>query len=503
MRFPRISLALLLKLAIAGGLLFAVAVVVLLPKRTGIEGWSARPTARSNTVTTNEAVARAFDPKANRYDAAAYEALARYMLEGWAGYRTPDGERAHYPGAKSESGHRVDGLEGYARMFPMAAAWLASGRPAVIQTSQGPVDLVETFARGLATGTDPKHPAYWGAVTSYSQRLVEAADIALGLWLARETVWVRLDAPTRARVTAWLTEAVASEPYDGNWQMFPLLVHRSLKALGADVSRFDERIQTSWEYFKTFHRGEGWFFDPPNGFDYYNAWSIHYAMFWLTRMDPAFDREFVASTLSDFAGFYKHLFGPQGQPLMGRSVCYRTAAPVPLLTAQALAPQAVSKGEAMRALDLTWSGFIARGALADGTVTQGFCGTDISLVPLYTGPSSCLWALRSLVVAFALDRELGLFAAERAPLPVERADFSVVNKTIDWTVTGTRDSGRVVLTLGGNPEGAAPGVQPYGFKHRALEWLMEKPRRPDNHAALYGRRTYSSDAPLAQCPAVR
>jgi hypothetical protein len=70
-------------------------------------------------------------------------------------------------------------------------------------------------------------------------------------------------------------------------------------------------------------------------------------------------------------------------------------------------------------------------------------------------------------------------------------------------VTGTRDSGRVVLTLGGNPEGAAPGVQPYGFKHRALEWLMEKPRRPDNHAALYGRRTYSSDAPLAQCPAVR
>jgi hypothetical protein len=501
MKLPRIRFVTLLKLGVVAGVLMAAAIVVLLPKRTGIAGWSERPAARANTVTTDAAVARAFDPKAARYDAASYEALALYLMEGWAGYRTPDAERAYYPGAKSESGHRIDGLEGFARMFPMAAAWLASGRPASIQTAQGPVDLAETFARGLAAGTDPAHPAYWGAVTSYSQRLVEAADVALGLWLSRETIWARLDAPTRTRVTAWLTDALASEPFDGNWQLFPMLVHRSLKALGVDVSRFDARMESSWMYFKQFHRGDGWFFDPPNGFDYYNAWSIHYAMFWLTRMDPTFDRAFVASTLADFAGFYKHLFGPQGQPLMGRSVCYRTAAPVPLLTAQVLAPQAVSKGEAMRALDLTWSGFIGRGALANGTVTQGFCGTDLAVVPLYTGPASCLWALRSLVVAFALDRELNLFAAERAPLPVERADFSVANKTLDWTIAGNRDSGRVVLTLGGNPEGAAPGVQPYGLKHRALEWLMHKPRRPDNNAALYGRRIYASDAPLASCPA--
>lgn len=503
MKLPRIRWTTLFRLAVAGALAMAVAIVVLLPRRTGIEGWGERPAARANTVVTDAAVARAFDPAAGRHDAAAYETLARYMLEGWATYRTPDAERAHYPGLKSESGHRIDGLEGFARMFPMAAAWLASGRPATIPTAAGPIDLAETFARGLATGTDPDHPAYWGPVTDYSQRLVESADVALGLWLSRETVWARLDAPTRARVVAWLTQAAGAEAYEGNWQLFPMLVHRSLKALGADVSRLDERMQSSWEYFRQFHRGEGWFFDPPNGFDYYNAWSIHYAMFWLVRMDPAFDREFVASTLAAFAGFYKHLFGPQGQPLMGRSVCYRTAAPVPLLTAQVLAPQAVSKGEAMRALDLTWSGFIARGALADGTLTQGFCGTDPSLVPLYTGPASCLWGLRSLVVAFALDRELGLFAAERAPLPVERADFSVTGKAIDWTVTGSRDGGRVVLTLGANPEGAAPGVQPYGLKHRALEWLMHKPRRPDNHAALYGRRTYASDAPLARCPAAR
>jgi ATP:cob(I)alamin adenosyltransferase len=54
---------------------------VLLPKRTGIEGWSERPVARSNTVTTDAVVARAFDPKATRYDASAYEALALYNAQ--------------------------------------------------------------------------------------------------------------------------------------------------------------------------------------------------------------------------------------------------------------------------------------------------------------------------------------------------------------------------------------------------------------------------------------
>jgi hypothetical protein len=501
MKLPRIRFVTLLKLAVVGAVVGAAAIVYVLPKRSGIQGWNERAAPRANTVTTDAALARAFGGDAARPGAEAYEALAKYFLEGWAGYRTPGGERAHYPGAPSENGRRMDGLEGFARMFPMAGVWLASGRPATIATADGPLDLPQAFARGLAVGTDPKSPAYWGPIGDYGQAMVEASDVALGLWLARESVWPRLAPDEQRRVVEWLTGALRSRTHEGNWQLFPLVVHRALKALGADVSRWDERMTSSWEFFKTFHRGEGWFFDPPNGFDYYNAWSIHYAMFWLQRIDPAFDPAFIARAQAEFTGFYKHFFGPQGQPPMGRSVCYRMAAPVPLLTATALAPEAVSKGEAMRALDLTWSVFIRRGAVADGAVTQGFCGTDLATLARYSGPASCLWSLRSLVVAFGLDRELGLFAAERAPLPVEKADYSIAHATTGWTITGDQRTGRIDLTIAANPPGDGPPIRPYGARQRVHEWLVHAPRRPDNRAALYGRHLYSTDPPAIACVA--
>ncbi len=485
---------------VLGGLAIAAA-AVLLPKRTGVPGFTDRTAPIPTKATTDDALRRRFAPGQASYDRAAYETLARYFLEGWASYRTQDGARAHYPGAPSAAGRSLDGLEGFARIFPLAGAWLAGGRPRTIDLGDGrTLDLVDALVRGLTTGTDPSGPAYWGRVESYSPQLVESADIALGLWLTRELVWPRLDAGQRARVVEWLGSAAQAEPYEGNWQLFPMLSHRVLRALGADTARWDARMQTNWEVFKTFHRGQGWFFDPPNGFDYYNAWSIHYAMFWLQRIDPGFDRAFVRETLAPFAATYRHLFGPQGHPMFGRSVCYRMAAPVPLLTAQSLAPQSVSRGEAMRALDLTWSVFLARGAVADGAPTQGFCGTDLATLANYSGPASCLWALRSLIAAFVLDSEIGLFDVPREPLPVERGDFDLPVETTGWRITGRRDTGTVSILVAAND--GDPAMRPYGTRQRLLERLLQAPRRPDNHAALYGRRAYSSDRPLTDCPRI-
>jgi len=171
---------------------------------------------------------------------------------------------------------------------------------------------------------------------------------------------------------------------------------------------------------------------------------------------------------------------------------------VPLLTAQVLAPQAVSKGEAMRAMDLTWSVFAQRGAMADGTVTQGFCGTDLATLAPYSGPASCLWALRSLIVAFELDRELGLFGAEREPLPVELGDYRISSAPTGWTIAGSKLGGRIELTIDANPDGDGPSLVPYGVRHQLLERLLHAPRRPDNHRALYERRVYSTNRPVAE-----
>ncbi len=468
--------------------------------RIGVEGWRERASPVDPTAAPLIALQARFAKADGRVDASDYELLTTYFLEGWAAYRTPTAERAHYPGLPSASGRRSDGLEGYARMFPLAGAWLASGRSPQIPTAKGPLDLAEVFARGLVTGTDPASPDYWGPITDYSQTLVESADIALGLWLARKAVWAKLSPLEQQQVASWLMQALGSQPYDGNWQLFPMLVHRSLKALGADVSHFDARMQTNWEIFRSFYRGQGWFDDPPHGLDDYNAWSVHYALFWLQRIDPGFEQAFISQAQGEFARFHIHLFGPQGHPQMGRSSCYRMATPAPLLASLATAPGAIPRGQAMRALDLTWSWFIGHGALAAGSVTAGLCGDNPALQANYSGPASCLWSLRPLVMVFALDRELGLLGAVREPLAVERSDFVMTHETTGWTISGTRATGAIDLSIDANPPGDGPALKPYRLSTQLAEALVQAPRRPDNTEALYRRRHYTTDTPIGGCP---
>lgn len=52
-----------------------------------------------------------------------YKALFRYFANGFVKYRSLSGALVHYPGAKSIHGLTIEGLEGFARFFPLAAAW--------------------------------------------------------------------------------------------------------------------------------------------------------------------------------------------------------------------------------------------------------------------------------------------------------------------------------------------------------------------------------------------
>lgn len=489
----------LFKWACAAGIVLVVAALVLLPKRTGTEGFTVRAAAVPMKVTTDAALRTAFaDPQAG-VPRAAYEQLMRYAFEGFAHYRTDTGASAHYPGMHSTNGRRADGIEGFARVFPIAGVWLGTGHPDAIDVGGQSLSLSAAFTQGVLAGTDPKSPGYWGPVNDYGQRIVESSDIALGLWTSREQIWNRLDAAQRRQVADWLIRAVEVETFDGNWELFPTVVHRVLKALGVDTRRVDERMVTRWQHFKSSYRGDGWFWDPPNGFDYYNAWSIHYQMFWLDQIAPDFDPAFIRKTNAELVGLFKYLFGPRGFPMMGRSSCYRMAAPTPLVTATWLSPQAVSPGEAMRAMDLTWGWFVQHGALADGVVTQGFCGVNPEILGDYSGPASCLWAYRSLIAATWLDGRVKLFDAARTRLPVEQGDFSVASATPGWTVTGNKATGDVTITIPGNAEGPGPAIKPYGIARRIGEWVLEKQMRPDNRPALYQRRQYSTADPVVAC----
>ena len=490
------------------GILLALMVLAFIGQRwiahrTGIEGWTDRAAPKPNQIITDQMLRQRFSGHVDGLNSKAYEDGFRYFLEGHLNYRSPQGAAVFYPGSHSFNGRKSDGFEAFSRFFPLAASWIASGRPDAFEHAGRSVSITQTVKQGLLSGTDRANPEYWGVIRSRHQTLVESADIALGVWLSRKQIWANLSRPEQVQVVTWLKRALEVDPFPGNWSLFPIIVHRVLVALGEDDCCNDNSMTRMYREFKQLTIGGGWIEDPPNGADYYNVWAMQYLLFWIDQIDPKFDPQFIRDTNRQMVGFFSHLLSPKGAPLWGRSVCYRMATPVPLLVAQVLNPDVISKGLAMRALDAAWGYFITHGAVANGVITQGFCGPDLALVNEYTAPGSCLWGTRGLVVALYLDPEMKLLDVKREKLPVEIADYVVTEKNLQWSVQGFKDRGEVVLTMEKNAQGESqPAFRPFGLKQRLREWVENRPVRPSNHAALYDRRQYSTNQSMTSCERV-
>lgn len=429
-------------------------------------------------------------------DIAAYRSLFTYFVEGWTRHRSALGALATYPGWASWSGARSDALEGFARIFPLFGAWVSGGRSPIVELGDGSeIDLADVFYRGVLAGTDPASPEYWGGMRERDQRIVEAADVALSLWLFRDLVWVRLDNAERERVATWLRQVETRAVYDNNWHLFVVVVSAVLQQLGC--GGMERAARKHYERIRRFHRDDGWFSDgEPGKFDYYNAWSFHYSLYWLNRIDPDWDPGFSPRALAAFLDSYRYLVGPKGFPILGRSVCYRMAAPIPLVLGYDLAPNLVSAGQARRALDCTWQYFIRRGALRGGNVTQGYFQPDRRIVENYSGPASCLWSLRSLISAFQFPDAGPFWTSAPEPLPVEREDYRVSVASTGWTIIGRQSDQSITVEM---PSPLPPGearLRPYRLVDRLLAMLLRTPQRPDNFGAKYGRTAYSSARPF-------
>lgn len=426
-----------------------------------------------------------------------YAGLFLYFTKGWHAYRTPSGEGASYPGLPSWSGAQVDRLEGFSRIMPLFGAWCFSGRSAVVHLPGGErLSLPDEFRRGLVAGTDPQSPVYWGEMPGESnQRIVEAADIALALWLFRDAVWASMASGERENVIRWLSLVEAHPGLDNNWHLFYVLIDRVLTTLGSP-----DKIRSArgrFDRIKSFHLGDGWFKDGPDGkVDFYSAWGFHYAMAWIDRIDPAWDPEFIHCCQRLFLPGYKHLIGPQGFPVLGRSVCYRMAAPAPLVFGHQNHPDLVSPGEARRALDALWRYFIRHGAARRGVATQGYFGADPRVLDPYSGPASSLWSLRALIAALALPQDAPFWQSEAELLPVERGDFEIFLTGPGWRVRGEQASGAITTEVMGNREDAEPPLAQVSWLDNLRSLASGRPRRPRNMDPKYLRRFYRSDSPF-------
>lgn len=428
-----------------------------------------------------------------------YRNLFLYFLEGFETYRRREGAAADYPGLRSNRGVDSDAMEGFTRMLPLVAAWICSERPATVCLTSGKSTALPEWVRlGVLAGTDRARPAYWGDIQDFDQRICEAADVALGLWLTRQQVWARLSQTERERLAQWLSSAIDKEVVDNNWHLFITVIGLVLIALGVRVDR--SVVQRHYDRMRSFYRGDGWFSDGPGRkFDYYNAWGVHYLLFWIDQIDPSWDAEFIRTTRREFVSRYRYLIARDGLPIMGRSICYRMAAPAPLIFGHSTDPDRVSAGEARRALDVVWRYFIQHGAVTDGTVTQGYCAGDPRVLDNYSGPASCLWALRSLIVAFYLRSDSPFWTTPAGQLPIDREDYRVVIEALGWSIHGNRETGSVEIITADSLPPEQTRLVNYSLLSRLKTFVRSTPHRPENEAAKYRRRVYSSARPFCGC----
>jgi hypothetical protein len=424
---------------------------------------------------------------------ARYEALFRYFLHGFAAWATADGARVQYPGMASTMGYRIDGLIGFARTAPLLAAWIHSGRGAVVRDDETGVriDLIALLEKGILAGTDPASAAYWGKMRDFDQQIVEAADIARVLWLTRDQLWNNWTDDRRRQVADWLLQVNARRTHANNWLLFPVVVNCALSALKYQDARRDPR----YDQFKEDYLDHGWFFDRPRGVDFYNAWGIGYDLFWIDLLQPELDRDFIRAGLAQSAWLTSHLIAPNGIPILGRSICYRTAIPVPVIADTFIDGAAASQGRGRRALDAVWRYFVANGSLRNGALTQGYFGNDPRFIDLYTGPGSSHWGLRSLVLALMHPRGADFWTVPDAALPVEAGDYRLDLPKLGWIVSGHRETGEITIAIPRNQQ-TAIAPEPWTMRMRWAERIARQPVRPRNMAIKYETAEYSSLRPF-------
>ena len=424
-----------------------------------------------------------------------YDDIVQYFQDGLVTYRESNLALVRYPGLPSNHGHLRDRVEGFARVAPLLAVWLRNNPNSdSLRARQARQILID----GITHGTDPQSPGYWGKMHEDDQLVVEASDVALTLWLVRNSIWPQLPLKTRNDAMQWLLQVNGKEIRDNNWHLFVVYVNLVVDSFGYPADMKSARDH--YTRFKQFYRGNGWFSDGPlDQFDYYNAWGIHYQLFWIDQIRPSWDHDFIATALDDFSKSFQYFIGPEGYPVRGRSICYRFAISIPLILDQQLPQPSVPAGVARRAFDVTWQYFTRNGGISNGNMTQGYCGADSRVLDPYSGPASCLWGLRSLVSALYIPPSSAFWTQPEEPLPVEKSNYEIKLPATGWTIAGTKPSTIAIVNPAGLPPTRLVKAQKpiVGFYDR---WTSSA-HRGNMYDPKYLLREYRSDRPICDCVA--
>ena len=343
------------------------------------------------------------------------------LLDPLQAYASPGGAGVHLGGPGAFFGRESTGLEGLLRPLWGIVPWLMGG---------GSYPHLERLQRGLAHGSDPQHPEYWGG-TGTDQRMVERAALGFALAYLPEHFWEPFAPGERERLGRWLRHIDGSRLPDSNWHFFRILADLGLERVGFG---FDPKPHAeSLAAIERHYLGDGYYSDgPASRIDYYAAWAYHtYGLIYAHSpvADPVVAKRYVARARA-FAERFQYWFDETGRAIpFGRSQTYRFAQ-VAFFSALAFAgvealPYARLKGLILRNLRQWFDRPIFD---RDGVLSLGYGYPNLHICEPYNSPCSPYWACKAyLALALPADHAFWLageeppeaFAASLEPLRAE------------------------------------------------------------------------------------
>ncbi|MDP6975881.1 MAG: DUF2264 domain-containing protein [Acidimicrobiales bacterium] len=358
------------------------------------------PDPRANPLAGN--------PLATRDDV---QQAVRDLVEPILPHLSPGGARARLGSGAALFPQRVAELEGYARPLYGIVPLVAGG---------GRFDHWDRWCEGLANGTDPSHPEYWGPVAGDTdQRMVEMAAIGWAMAAVPAHYWEPLDDPARERVLAWLDGIDRFDPAPNNWQFFRLLVHLGRERVGAPGDA--AAAERSTGMIEDYHLGDGWYRDGMTGnVDWYLPFAFHtYGL--MIAASGLGDREAADRYVQRARGFapdFAEWFAPDGASFAyGRSQTYRFAQGS-MWGALAAADVEALPWDRVRGLSLRHLRWWSQQAISDrdGVLSIGYAYDNRRLAEGYNSAGSPYWAMKAFG-ALAAPADHPFWTADEAPQP--------------------------------------------------------------------------------------
>ena len=318
---------------------------------------------------------------------------AEDLLTPMQKYLTPEKSRVMLSATCAHYDEAIAGMEGFSRCLWAIVPMLMAGEDAVLP-------YWADWGQGIANGTDPASPEYWGDIGDCDQRMVEMAVMGMALAFCPDRF---LKAPVDTqKLWAWLDQINRHDMPTCNWKFFRILVNVGFLKAGLPYDA--ERMEADLNEMEGHYTDHGWYSDRPGQNDYYTLWAFHYyGLVYAVAMkdeDPERSARFIERArlvMPRFACW----FDASGRALpYGRSLTYRfaqgafwAACAYAGITTPEIGYGEI-KGLLLRNMRYWFSLPIFD---RDGILTVGYGYPNYTITDGYNAPGSPYWAMKSFL----------------------------------------------------------------------------------------------------------